>query len=473
MPREDAARSALPSVDSVLRHPDVSALTGTLDRTLVAELARSSLAALRGALRSGEQPPRERLTGEAVTRVLALAAELRRPSLRRVINATGVVLHTNLGRAPLSEAARSAMAEVSAGYSNLELDLESGERGSRHSHLEALICAVTGAEAALTVNNNAAAMVLVLAELAQGREVVISRGQEVEIGGGFRIPDVMAQSGARLVEVGTTNRTRIADYANAIGPNTAALLHVHTSNFRLIGFSESVEVAALAALGRERGVAVVADQGSGCLLDTRDFSIPAGLREPPVQELVRSGADIVCFSGDKLAGGPQAGVICGRAELVARLKRHPLARALRLDKGTIAALAATFLHYRAGEAAREVPVWKMIGAPENELRRRARSLARRLTAVGLEATSRRDESAIGGGSLPGVTLPTWVVSIAPPASVTVDELARSLRTGEPALVGRIADGRLLLDVRTLLPGEGAQIGRLFAQVGAGIIRSGR
>ena len=468
--------SALPSVDVLLRHPDVAALSGTLERPLVVDLVREALDALRQAVRAGDVTGSQNgagLAGRAVARVLAKAAELRRPSLRRVINATGVVLHTNLGRAPLSAAARAALLETTTGYTNLELDLETGARGSRHTHLEAPICSVTGAAAALAVNNNAAALVLILAELARGREVVVSRGQAVEIGGGFRIPDVMQQSGARLVEVGTTNRTRVADYAAVIGPETAALLHVHTSNFRLVGFTESVEIGPLAALGRERGVPVIADQGSGCLLNTDAFGIPPALREPTVQDQLRAGADLVCFSGDKLLGGPQAGLVCGRADLVTRLKRHPLARALRLDKGTTAALAATLLHYRVGEAVREVPVWRMIGAPEPELRRRAQALARRLASAGLDARAQREASAIGGGSLPGVTLPTWVVSLPPPAGISIDELARALRLGAPALVGRIAEDRLLLDARTLLPDESSQIARLIPQVRRGIIGSVR
>ena len=464
---------ALPSVDAVLRHPDVAALAGTLDRSFMVELVRNAVGELRREATVAASDAVPMGTGMAVSRVLAAVAKVRRPSLRRVMNATGVVLHTNLGRAPLSEAARTAMIEATAGYSNLELDLDSGARGSRHTHLEELIRAVTGSEAALAVNNNAAAMVLVLAEMARGREVIISRGQLVEIGGGFRVPDVMEQSGARLVEVGTTNRTRLADYAAAIGPETAALLHVHTSNFRLIGFSESVEVDALVQLGRSRGVPVVVDQGSGCLLETSDFGIPVALREPTVQEMVRDGAEVVCFSGDKLAGGPQAGLITGHAETIARLKRHPLARALRLDKGTIAALAATLLHYRLGEAAREVPVWRMIGAQPAALRRRATSLARRLTGAGIVAVARPDESAIGGGSLPGVTLPTWVVEVAPPAGTSIDALARELRLLTPSLVGRIAGDRLLLDVRTLLPQEDSQVGALISQVSGGIIRPDR
>jgi len=441
----------LPSVDALLRQPDIAGLLGALSRDVVVELARASLDAVRDALLKGGLAPEigTDLRGHVTARVLRAAGQLRRPSMRRVINATGVVLHTNLGRAPLSDAARAAMLDATAGYSNLELDLESGGRGSRHTHLEDLLRHVTGAEAALAVNNNAAALLLVLSEVASGRDVIVSRGQAVEIGGGLRIPDVLRQSGARLVEVGATNRTRLADYESAIGPDTAVLLHVHTSNFRLVGFTESVEPAALAALGHSRGVMVVDDQGSGCLLDTIRFGIPAATREPLVQESVAAGVDLVCFSGDKLLGGPQAGIIAGKADVIARLKRHPLARALRLDKGTIAALASTLLHYRLGKAETEVPVWQMIGATPESLTRRAASWARRLRREGIDARAMGDESAIGGGSLPGVTLPTTVVAVRAPAGRSIDILASLLRGGETSVVGRIADDRLLLDPRTV------------------------
>lgn len=454
----------LPSVDALLRHHDVAALTGPLPRDLVVELIRQEIDTLRTALRGGimgatdpggPAAPSEDtdLLGMAVSRIVAAAERLSRPSLRRVINATGVVLHTNLGRAPLSQSAARAMADASTGYSNLEFHLESGDRGSRHSHLEHLICRVTGAEAALAVNNNAASLLLVLAELARGQEVIVSRGQAVEIGGGFRIPDVLQQSGARLVEVGTTNRTRIADYARAITPDTAALLHVHTSNFRLVGFTESVSPTEMARLGRERGIPAIDDQGSGCLLDTAPFGIGGDLREPMVQESIRAGVSLVCFSGDKLLGGPQAGIIAGRAELIQRLKAHPLTRALRLDKVAIAGLSATLLHYRLGQAEREIPVWRMIGAPLEALETRARRWARRLRRHGVDATTQSDRSAIGGGSLPGVTLPTVAVAIAPDGSTSVDALAAALRRADPPLVGRISGDRLLLDPRTVLPSD--------------------
>ena len=283
-----------------------------------------------------------------------------------MINATGVIIHTNLGRAPLSDATIEAMAAVGRSYSNLEFDLDSGGRGSRYDHLEQLLVRVTGAEAAMAVNNNAAALLLALSALCQGREVVISRGQLVEIGGGFRVPDVMAQSGAHLVEVGTTNRTRLADYSAAIGENTAALMRVHESNFRVIGFTESVSIDELAPLARERGVLSMDDLGSGCLLDPRPYGLAA---EPTPQASLRAGADLVLFSGDKLLGGPQAGIIVGRKDLIATLRRHPLARALRLDKTSIAGLNATLLHYVKGEATREVPVWRMISMPLEDIER--------------------------------------------------------------------------------------------------------
>ena len=444
----------LPSVDAVLRQPDVAALAGTLPRGLIAELVRAEVAArrtaLRNALRTGGGD--ELGAGSLVAGVLHRAEQVRQPSLRRVINATGVVLHTNLGRAPLSAAARVAMIQAASGYANLELDLASGERGSRHVHLESLIAHVTGAEAALAVNNNAAALLLVLAELAAGKEVLVSRGEAVEIGGGFRIPDILRQSGAQLVEVGTTNRTRLADFAAAIGPQTAAILHVHTSNFRLVGFTESVPPADLAVLGRECGVPVIDDQGSGCLLDTTRFGIPVALREPTVQESVTAGVDLVCFSGDKLLGGPQAGIIAGRADLVTRLKRHSLARALRLDKVAIAGLAATLLSYRLGAAEREIPVWQMIGEAPDHLERRARRWladVKKHAADGTRIAVVRDQSAIGGGSLPGVTLPTFVLATAP-AGQSVDRSAAALRRADSPVMARIVGDRLYFDPRTVL-----------------------
>jgi L-seryl-tRNA(Ser) seleniumtransferase len=442
-----AALRQLPSVDALLRHPDIAALAGPLPRSLVVGLVRAEVERTRAEVRAGR--PSAGTAGALIAGILAGAQRLGQLSLRRVINATGVVLHTNLGRAPLSPEAGAAMAAAAAGYSNLEYDLNTGERGSRHSHLESLIAGVTGAPAALAVNNNAAALLLVLSQLAAGREVIISRGQLVEIGGGFRIPDVLRQSGARLVEVGTTNRTRLADYAAAVTADTAVLLHVHTSNFRLVGFTEDVAPAALAGLARERGLIAVTDQGSGCLLDTTRFGVPDDLREPTVQDGVAAGVDLICFSGDKLLGGPQAGVIAGRADLITALKRHPLTRALRLDKVAIAGLAATLLHYRLGEAERAVPVWQMIGAPADELRARSAAWAAHLRRAGVRADVVPEESAIGGGSLPGVTLPTTCVGVWPRSGLSVNTAAAQLRRSEPAIVGRIAEERLLFDPRTV------------------------
>jgi L-seryl-tRNA(Ser) seleniumtransferase len=332
------------------------------------------------------------------------------------------------------------MRAVGAGYSNLEYDLQAGERGSRSIHLAALLCRLTGAEAALAVNNNAAAIYLALTALAAGREVVVSRGQAVEIGGGFRIPDVLRQSGAALVEVGTTNRTYARDYAAAISERTALLLRVHTSNFRLTGFVHETALAELAALGAERGVPVLDDLGSGTLLPTAPYGLTA---EPTVQESVAAGADLVTFSGDKLLGGPQAGLIVGRAGLVERLKRHPLTRALRVDKTTIAGLEATLLAYLHGTAARELPVWRMIAARPEELRARAERLAGLAGGAAIPC-----QSAVGGGSLPGQLLPSFALAL---DVARPDELARALRRGEPAVVGRIDEGQLLLDLRTVLP----------------------
>jgi L-seryl-tRNA(Ser) seleniumtransferase len=452
----------IPSVDAVLRQPDVAALAGPLPRAVVAGLVRDELAAARRRLRLREGGPPDAAAGAVpelgalAAGVLRRAARLGRPALRRVINATGVVLHTNLGRAPLSAAAGQAMAGIAAGYSNLEYDLLTGGRGSRHDHLGDLVGRVTGAPDALAVNNNAAALLLVLSALATGREVIVSRGQAVEIGGGFRIPDVLRQSGARLVEVGTTNRTRLADYADAIGPDTAALLLVHSSNFRIVGFTESVAPEALAALGRERGLPLIADQGSGCLLPTERFGVPAGLREPLVQEYLAAGADLVCFSGDKLLGGPQAGIVAGRPDLIGRLKRHPLCRALRLDKVILAGLLATLQHYRLEEAEREVPVWRMLGAPPADLAATAARWASALAQAGHDARAEAADSAIGGGSLPGVTLPTHVLSLAP-RRASADATAAALRRADPPVVARIAADRLLIDPRTVLPADEAPL----------------
>ena len=375
--------------------------------------------------------------------VIAELEALERPAPRRVINASGVILHTNLGRAPLSPEALAAMDEASRGYSNLEFDLATGSRGSRHVHVEGLLCRLTGAEAALVVNNNAAAVLLGLTALARRKEVVVSRGQAVEIGGGFRIPDVMRQSGAKLVEVGTTNRTYAADFEEAITPRTATLMRVHSSNFRLVGFTSEVTLEELVAIGRKHNLLVFDDLGSGCFLDTTVYGLAP---EPMVQQSVRAGAALTFFSGDKLVGGPQAGIIVGQKELVDKLKRHPLARALRVDKTRLAALAATLLHYLKEEATVKIPVWRMIAAPLEEIERRAKLWSAALAVAEVVP----GETMVGGGSLPGGSLPTRLVAL---GGGNIKAIAEALRFREIPIIGRIEKDRLLLDPRSVLPEE--------------------
>ncbi len=438
----------LPSVDRLLAQPRVVAARQAQGHALAVEAARSALAAAREQVLAGNGlPPLDQIVADLERRLAGATAG----TLHTVLNATGVVIHTNLGRAPLSNAAVAAMNSLANLYCNLEYDLEAGERGSRYVHAESLLCRLTGAEAALVVNNNAAAVLLALSALAAGREVVISRGQLVEIGGGFRIPDVLRQSGARLVEVGTTNRTHERDYREAIGPDTALLLRVHSSNFLQVGFTTQVPLPDLVRLGQEAGVPVVDDLGSGTLLDTSRYGLSA---EPTVQASIAAGADVVTFSGDKLLGGPQAGLIAGRREMVERLRRHPLARALRVDKNTLAALQATLLHYLRGEAEREIPVWRMIALSLEELEGRARDLAAKLAALGVPAAVATGFSTIGGGSLPGQELPTFGIALETGAP---DAMARELRLGRTPVVGRIADDRLFLDPRTVAPEHDAAL----------------
>lgn len=384
---------------------------------------------------------------ELVAQTAHILKEQLRPTLRPVINATGVIIHTNLGRALLSPAARTAMEQVARGYSNLEYDLEAGQRGSRYVHAEGLLCRLTGAEAALVVNNNAGAVLLILSALARGREVIISRGQLVEIGGGFRIPDVMKQSGAVLVEVGATNRTHLRDYEAAITEQTAMLLRAHRSNFRMTGFVSEPALVEVADLAHGRGLLLGDDLGSGTLLNTDDYGLS---HEPTIQESLAAGADIVSCSGDKLLGGPQAGLILGRVDLIARLRRFPLTRALRVDKTTLAGLQATLLHYLKGEATREVPVWRTIATPLETLAARAEAWAGRLAAAGLRPEVVAGRSAVGGGSLPGETLPTRLVAL---RELPPEQLAYALRRADPPVVARVEGERLLLDPRTVQPEE--------------------
>jgi L-seryl-tRNA(Ser) seleniumtransferase len=430
---------ALPSVDRVLAQP-LLADTG-VDAALLVELAREELQHARQVVAQGSAAPD---AAACAAGVLARLRSLGRPSLRPAINATGVIIHTNLGRAPLSAAARAAMDAISRGYSNLEFDLDTGRRGSRHEHVEPLLRRATGAEAAIAVNNNAAALLLVLSALCAGREVIIGRGELVEIGGGFRIPDVLRQSGARLVEVGTTNRTYVRDYESACGPDTAAVLRVHSSNFRVIGFVAQPELAALASAAHARGVLVLDDIGSGALLETEAFGLAP---EPTVQGSLAAGTDLVMFSGDKLLGGPQAGIIAGRADLMERLRRHPLARAVRMDKASIAGLNATLLHYIRGEALREIPIWRMIAMPLSEVEARAKAWAGALGDCARVVPSR---SMVGGGSLPEESLPTAALALTVAAP---EQLARRLRLDDPPVVARVERDTLLLDPRTVDPDD--------------------
>jgi len=434
----------LPSVDTLLRTDTVLNMTAVYDRDTVVTIVREYLEALREQIRSGGAcPSREELVSLLEARVLHAL----RPSLIGVINATGVIIHTNLGRALLSKDTLAAMSAAGREYGNLEYDLQEGKRGSRYVHATILLKYLTGAEDALVVNNNAAALVLVLSALAKGHEALISRGHLVEIGGGFRIPDIMVQSGARLVEVGTTNRTYRRDYGDALSEETAAILRVHASNFLITGFTHEPTLEDIVALGHETGVPIIHDLGSGALLDTKPFGLAA---EPLVQDSVAAGVDLTCFSGDKLLGGPQAGIIVGRAELVSRLKRHPLARAMRVDKTTLAGLQATLMHYLRREALSTIPVWQMISMTQEEIARRANHIARELVKQGIPATALPGHSAIGGGSLPGQTLPTTLVSLDVPHP---SEFAARLRAASPPVIVRIEEDHVLLDPRTILPDQ--------------------
>ncbi len=459
--REDPRR-ALPSVDRLAR--ELRAGTPELPDWCAAEAARGVVAEARRALEVGEPAPE---ASELLERARSQARALARPRPARVVNATGVVLHTNLGRAVLAPGAARAVAEAAAAYGDLELDLASGRRGDRLAAVDRLLARAAGAEAGMAVNNNAAAVLLVANGFAQGREVVVSRGELVEIGGSFRVPDVMQRAGARLVEVGTTNRTRLADYAAAIGPETGLLLKVHRSNFEQRGFVEDASLEELVALGRERGVTVAEDLGSASLVDLRGHGLPPESWAPG---RIASGADVVCFSGDKLVGGPQAGLLLGRAEAIAALRRNPLSRALRLDKLTLAALDWTLRAVLEGRAEREIPVLRQLAEPLDRLEERARALARRLqkaAAVAGGAPVRvdleRGRSPVGGGSLPGFELDTWLVVLR--SADGAEAVAARLRHASVPVLSRIRDDRVLLDPRTLLPGDESDLESALAGAG--------
>ncbi|HVB23321.1 MAG TPA: L-seryl-tRNA(Sec) selenium transferase [Ktedonobacteraceae bacterium] len=435
----------LPSIDELLQTAAGLRLISLFSRSLTLRALRASLAQARLDIREGAPcPSSEELLLHAERALL----QEQRPHLRPVINATGVIINTNLGRAPLSQQALAAVQQIAGGYSNLEYELEAGTRGSRHSHVTALLRDLTGAEAALVTNNNAAAVLLALSALALGREVVISRGQLVEIGGGFRVPDVMRQSGCSLVEVGTTNRTRIGDYEAALSERTALLLTVHPSNFLITGFTESTPVQALTALAQQHHLLVMDDLGSGCLLASEHYGLG---HEPRPQESIAAGADVVCFSGDKLLGGPQAGILVGKAEVIARIARHPLMRAMRIDKMTLAALEATLRHYQRDEADTTIPIWRMIAQRPEKLASRAARWAGKLQTQGIAAHVQRGESTVGGGSLPGETLPTSLLALdAENTPLPLAELARRLRMCSTPIIARIQHDTLLLDPRTVL-----------------------
>lgn len=442
IPLRQAEYRKLPAVDTLLHLPEIGLLAAQMGQAQVTTSLRQVLAAARQQIAAGAAAP---TVAQVITRLEEELIALTQPSLRPVINATGVIIHTNLGRAPLSEAACAAITVAASGYSNLEYELAAGERGSRHEHARSLLCALTGAEDALVVNNNAAAVYLILAALCVGREVVISRSQLVEIGGGFRIPDVLRQSGARLIEVGATNRTHLRDFTEAVTPQTAALMRVHASNFKQIGFVTMPSLTELATLAHQQGVILIDDLGSGTLLETAPYGLAP---EPTVQASLAAGADLVTFSGDKLLGGPQAGIILGRKALIGQLRRHPMARALRVDKLTFAALDATLRSYQRGQAVNELPVWQMISADVATLTERAQRWLTQLHAAQITGAIIPGESAVGGGSLPGEVLPTVLLAIRQDAP---DAVAAQLRRQNPPVICRIQHNQLLLDPRTVLP----------------------
>ncbi len=440
----------IPPVNDILRAPELEEFRILLDTPWVQRLLDDVMADVRRDLAStGAVIPRPELTSRIAGDLAVRLSDVLRPSLRRVINATGVVLHTNLGRAPLPVAALDHLREVSAGYSNLEFDLVDGTRGKRDLHVERLIRKLLDCESAIVVNNNAAAVLLVLNTLGEGGEVIVSRGEQVEIGGSFRIPEVMSKSGARLREVGTTNRTRINDYENAIDENTRLLLRVHPSNFRMCGFTERPSLKEFVELGRKKNIPSFEDLGSGCLFDLAASGIAD---EPIVADSIRAGVDVVCFSSDKLLGGPQAGIITGKESVIEKIRRNPLFRALRVDKLTIAVLESVLLSYLKGSID-EIPIWRMLRISEEELKHRSEAFARRL---GVRAEIMSLKSLVGGGSAPETCLASWGVCLKI-AGLSDSVLEKRLRHSEPPIIVRIEDGKLILDLRTVLPDDEDQI----------------
>ena len=437
----------IPSVERVVSSDLLAREVKAYSREWIVSLVRLQLDKARADVRGGAEAPSAEEVALATRQLLD---SMNRPAPVPVINATGVVIHTNLGRAPLSRAATDAALQAAQGYSNLEFDLSNGRRGSRQAHLQDILQQLTGAEASLVVNNNASAVLLGLSALAAGKEVVVSRGEAVEIGGGFRVPDVLAQSGAILVDVGTTNRTYARDYENAITDHTGAFLKAHASNFRVEGFTAAVEPGELVQLGARFGIPVLHDVGSGALLDTGAYGLA---HEPTPQESVYSGVGLTFFSGDKLLGGPQAGIVVGTRELIGLLERHPLARAFRIDKMSLASLIATLMHYLRGEAEREVPVWRMISTPVQILQERAESWRMTVSFGGnVRGAVVETRSAIGGGSLPGETLPTRALSLdCSSISGSAEGVMQRLRSSHPPIIARIENDQVLFDPRTVLP----------------------
>ena len=435
----------LPNVNSILENDAVQEIVSLYKRDWVVELVRETIDQARETISKGHACP---TLPEIISTIKDRVALLTVQSPRRVINATGVIIHTNLGRSPLSDNAMEAALAASAGYSDLEFDLSSGRRGSRQSHLQYLLKEITGAESSLVVNNNASALLLGLSALADGKEVIVSRGEAVEIGGGFRVPDVMEQSGAVLIDVGTTNRTYVRDYANSLTPQTGVFLKAHASNFRVEGFTAEVSIGELVELGRVNDIPVIHDVGSGALLDTDKYGLA---HEPTPQESISAGAGLVMFSGDKLLGGPQAGIISGDRALVEKLSRHPLARAIRIDKISLASLTATLMHYLKGEAEAKIPIWKMISAHPDQIRLRAQKWKESLQ---VDAEIIESKSAVGGGSLPGETLNSWSLAIDSAGVLGgAQALVTRLRENVPPIVARIEGDKVLLDPRTVMENE--------------------
>lgn len=446
----------IPSVNELLDSPPLRRLVDRVHRSVVLSGVRDFLDNLRTEVASAAAEIKVPGAGELAERIADWIVREEQPSLRPVINATGILLHTGLGRAPLADEALRAMVDVAGGYASVEVQLQSGERSQRVQAVEKLLRKLTGAEAAAVVNNNAAATLITLAALAAGREVIVSRGELIEIGGSFRLPDVMSQSGAILREVGTTNKTRIGDYAAAITGTTAALMKVHPSNFLVQGFSEEASLAELVALGRRHNLPVIDDIGSGALVDLKPFGVTG---EPIAPERVAAGADVVLFSGDKLLGGPQCGIICGRREPIEAISKHPLMRAFRVDKLTLAALAATLRLYQDLEVAKQsVPLLSLLSTPLDNLKNRAERLAPQMAALPAIATAEpvADQTYLGGGSVPTQQIPTWCIALAPRAG-SLETLSASLRTGTPSVFGRIHRDRLLLDLRSVLPRQDIQL----------------